>query len=68
MPLLGQIPLDTTIRQGGDIGHPIVVAAPDSPSATAFRAAAHQAAAKLSMEAVKKPRRATIMLKPKPRM
>jgi ATP-binding protein involved in chromosome partitioning len=68
VPLLGQIPLDTSIRQGGDIGHPIVVAAPDSPSAIAFRAAAHQAAAKLSMEAVKKPRRATIMLKPKPGM
>ena len=42
--------------------------AADSPSAIAFRAAAHQAAAKLSMEAVKKPRRATIMLKPKPGM
>ena len=35
-PLLGQIPLDQTIREWGDKGTPVVQAAPDSPIATAF--------------------------------
>lgn len=39
-PLLGQIPLDPAIRQGGDSGQPIVLSAPDSPAAQAFRQAA----------------------------
>lgn len=63
VPLLGQIPLITAIRQGGDNGHPIVAAEPESAAAAAFRQAARQAAARLSVEAVRKPRRPTIMLK-----
>jgi ATP-binding protein involved in chromosome partitioning len=63
VPLLGQIPLVTDIRQGGDTGHPIVAAMPDSPTTEAFRHAACQAAARLSVEAIRKPRRPTIMLK-----
>lgn len=63
VPLLGRVPLDTTIRQGGDIGHPIVVSHPESPAGAAFRDAAQQAAVRLSIEAVKKPRRPTIMLR-----
>jgi len=63
VPLLGRIPLDTSIRQGGDIGHPLVLSAPDSPSSDAFRDAARQAARKLAIDAAEKPRRATIMLK-----
>ena len=35
-PLLGQIPLDQTVREWGDKGTPVVQAAPDSPIATAF--------------------------------
>ncbi len=35
-PLLGQIPLDQTVREWGDKGTPVVQAAPDSPIAKAF--------------------------------
>jgi ATP-binding protein involved in chromosome partitioning len=63
VPLLGQIPLELTIRQGGDIGHPIVVSEPDQPAAQAFRAAARRAAINLAKEAQAKPRRPKIMLK-----
>lgn len=38
--LLGQIPLDTLLREGGDVGEPIVVDAPDSEVALAFTALA----------------------------
>ena len=34
-PFLGEIPIDTRIRFGGDAGVPIVVAAPDSENARA---------------------------------
>lgn len=63
VPLLGQIPLVSSIRQGGDIGYPIIVSEPSSPSAEAFREAARKSAARLSVEAVRKPRRPRIMLR-----
>ena len=31
VPLLGQIPMDQRLREGGDDGMPIVLSAPDSP-------------------------------------
>ncbi len=34
---LGEVPLDTAIRDGGDTGRPIVAVDPDSPHAGAFR-------------------------------
>lgn len=37
VPFLGRIPIDPAIRDGGDSGHPIVVADPASPQAAAFR-------------------------------
>src|SRR5690606_17803157 len=37
VPLLGQIPLDTTLREGGDSGMPVVLGAPDSASGVALR-------------------------------
>jgi ATP-binding protein involved in chromosome partitioning len=40
IPFLGHIPIDPAIREGGDSGHPIVVANPASPQAAAFRAIA----------------------------
>jgi ATP-binding protein involved in chromosome partitioning len=40
VPFLGHIPIDPAIREGGDSGHPIVVANPASPQAAAFRAIA----------------------------
>jgi ATP-binding protein involved in chromosome partitioning len=39
-PLLGQIPLDQTVREWGDKGTPVVQAAPESAIATAFLALA----------------------------
>ena len=36
VPLLGQIPIDQRVREGGDTGVPIVVSAPDSPAAVAL--------------------------------
>ena len=37
IPFLGRIPIDPAIRDGGDSGHPIVMADPASPQAAAFR-------------------------------
>ncbi|WP_016883305.1 MULTISPECIES: Mrp/NBP35 family ATP-binding protein [unclassified Rhodococcus (in: high G+C Gram-positive bacteria)] len=37
VPLLGQIPLEQAVREGGDGGVPIVLGHPDSPAATALR-------------------------------
>jgi ATP-binding protein involved in chromosome partitioning len=36
VPLLGQVPLDTRVRETGDAGTPIVLAWPDSPAAQAL--------------------------------
>ena len=36
VPLLGQIPLETTVRQGGDDGAPVVISEPFSLSSRAF--------------------------------
>ncbi|GAB7041891.1 MULTISPECIES: Mrp/NBP35 family ATP-binding protein [Catenuloplanes] len=44
VPLLGQIPLDTRVREAGDNGSPIVISAPDAPAATALRAVAEKLA------------------------
>ncbi|HRB99466.1 MAG TPA: P-loop NTPase [Dermatophilaceae bacterium] len=41
VPLLGQIPLDTRLREGGDSGAPVVLSAPTSPAAVALRAVAN---------------------------
>jgi len=42
--LLGQVPLEPSLREGGDIGMPIVVRDPDSPAAEALREAARRVA------------------------
>lgn len=36
VPLLGQVPLDRALREGGDRGVPVVVSSPGSPSARAL--------------------------------
>ena len=48
--LLGQLPLDTQIREQTDAGRPTVIAAPDSTVAQAFRAAAWQVGAAQAAE------------------
>ena len=40
VPLLGSLPLDISIREQGDAGRPVVVSAPDSTVAQAYRQAA----------------------------
>jgi ATP-binding protein involved in chromosome partitioning len=40
--LLGQIPLDVALREGGDNGLPLVLADPESPAAQALRSIARQ--------------------------
>jgi ATP-binding protein involved in chromosome partitioning len=44
VPLLGQIPLDTRVRESGDAGDPIVLSAPDAPAARALSAVADRLA------------------------
>jgi len=51
VPLLGCIPLEISLREGGDRGIPIVVAEPESASAKAIVAIAQQIAAKVSLAA-----------------
>jgi ATP-binding protein involved in chromosome partitioning len=40
VPLLGQVPLDVALREGGDSGAPVVLSAPDSAAAVALRGVA----------------------------
>jgi ATP-binding protein involved in chromosome partitioning len=54
VPFLGQIPLCTPIRVGGDTGKPIVSVEPDSPGGQAFSQAAERTVDQLSI-ASKKP-------------
>ncbi len=49
VPFLGSIPLDPQVRIGGDNGQPIVISAPDSPAAAAFRNVAQAIAARSSV-------------------
>jgi ATP-binding protein involved in chromosome partitioning len=44
VPLLGQIPLDTQVRESGDAGQPIVLAAPETPAAKALNSVADRLA------------------------
>ncbi|MEV0733584.1 Mrp/NBP35 family ATP-binding protein [Polymorphospora sp. NPDC050346] len=44
VPLLGQIPLDTRVREAGDAGTPIVLAEPTAPAALALQAVADRLA------------------------
>ncbi|HEY7736978.1 MAG TPA: Mrp/NBP35 family ATP-binding protein [Candidatus Limnocylindrales bacterium] len=49
--LLGQIPLDVTVRQGGDVGVPAVAQREPGPAAAALDAMAHVVAARMSVRA-----------------
>ena len=52
IPLLGCVPLEIALREGGDRGIPIVLDAPESASAKALGAIAQQIAAKVSIAAL----------------
>jgi ATP-binding protein involved in chromosome partitioning len=49
LEFLGELPLDTDTRRGGDEGVPIVASAPESPQARAFIDVAKQVAARCSV-------------------
>jgi ATP-binding protein involved in chromosome partitioning len=51
VPFIGAIPMDPAVRQGGDIGKPVVLAEPDSAVSIAFRSIAQDIAAKISVSA-----------------
>jgi ATP-binding protein involved in chromosome partitioning len=44
VPLLGQIPLDTRVREAGDAGRPIVLSDPEAPASKALDAVAERLA------------------------
>jgi len=52
VPLLGCIPLEIALREGGDHGVPIVMSAPESASAQALTAIAQNIAGKVSVAAL----------------
>ncbi|MCL2931838.1 MAG: Mrp/NBP35 family ATP-binding protein [Trichodesmium sp. MAG_R03] len=52
VPLLGGVPLEMPVREGGDSGIPIVVRDPDSVSAQELRAIAQKIAARVSLAAL----------------
>jgi ATP-binding protein involved in chromosome partitioning len=49
--LLGQLPLDRSIRENADGGHPTVIAAPQSEAAERYRSIARKLAARLALKA-----------------
>jgi ATP-binding protein involved in chromosome partitioning len=51
IPFLGEIPLDSAIREFADRGTPLVLGRPDSPAAKAYRDIAGQLAAQVSIRA-----------------
>jgi len=52
VPFIGAIPMDPTVREGGDNGIPVVIANPGSPVSLALRKIAEEIAAKISVSAV----------------
>lgn len=52
VPLLGCVPLEIGLREGGDTGLPIVVGSPESASAKALREIAQKIAGKVSVAAL----------------
>jgi ATP-binding protein involved in chromosome partitioning len=48
VPLLGEVPLNVSLREGGDAGKPVTATDPDSPAAQAFTAIAEKVASQVS--------------------
>jgi len=53
VPFIGAIPIDPSVRTGGDDGQPVVVSNPESVAAKALRAIAEDIAAKISVLALR---------------
>jgi ATP-binding protein involved in chromosome partitioning len=57
IPFLGEVPIDPSVRSGGDSGIPILLSQPNSPTAEAFRKIAQATAARISIQnATQKPK------------
>lgn len=52
VPFLGEIPLDLSVRKGGDAGYPICAQEKDHPVSQAFRQVAQKLAAQVSIQAL----------------
>jgi ATP-binding protein involved in chromosome partitioning len=52
VPFLGAVPMEQSVRVGGDTGQPVVVSRPDSEAAKALQAIAEQIAARVSLSAL----------------
>jgi ATP-binding protein involved in chromosome partitioning len=52
VPFFGVVPMDASVRVGGDSGKPVVIAKPESESAQALRSVAEAVAAKISVAAL----------------
>lgn len=50
LELLGEIPINRAVREAGDSGKPLVIAAPESPDAQALRRAARVLAGQVSIQ------------------
>jgi len=48
VPFLGKVPLEVSVREGGDRGQPIIIGDESNPAAEAFKAIAQQLAARIS--------------------
>ena len=55
VPFLGEVPLNMTIRELSDAGHPVVVADPEGPHATIYKNMAQQVWASLTGGATARP-------------
>jgi ATP-binding protein involved in chromosome partitioning len=52
VPLIGTIPMEPAVREGGDSGVPIIISNPDSKVAIALKKIAEDVAAKVSIQAL----------------
>ena len=55
IPFIGRIPIYQPIREGSDIGVPLMISEPESPAARAFMTAAERAAAQVSIASYNRP-------------
>ena len=55
VPLLGEIPLEQSVRESGDEGTPVVAAAPESASAKAFNDLARRVSLQVTLRNAQKP-------------
>ena len=60
IPVLGQVPIEPAVCESGEVGTPIVKAAPKSQSAESLRAIARQLAARISVANAARPEILTI--------